>query len=139
MHIIHQTIPDASVEMSYSADSKSYLIESTPVLLPYTPRVDEVQKNGDIYTIRVSYILPDVTWNLSDSHRNETVEKVMQFNLKKADGHYQVLSSKLLEVVNNDTSSDSGVSEQDQRLEDTFESSGEASESSEEETAPAVE
>ena len=48
--IIHQTIPDASVEMSYSADSKSYLIESTPVLLPYTPRVDEVQKNGDIYT-----------------------------------------------------------------------------------------
>ena len=137
--IIHQTIPDASVEMSYSADSKSYLIESTPVLLPYTPRVDEVQKNGDTYTIRVSYILPDVTWNLSDSHRNETVEKVMQFNLKKADGHYQVLSSKLLEVVNNDTSSDSGVSEQDQRLEDTFESSGETSESSEEETAPAAE
>ena len=99
--IVHQTIPDASVEMSYSAENKSYLIESTPVLLPYTPRVDEVQRNGDIYTIRVSYILPDVTWNLSPSYRNETVEKVMQFTLEKVDGHYQVLSSKLLEVINN--------------------------------------
>ena len=99
--IVHQTIPDASVEMSYSAENKSYLIESTPVLLPYTPRVDEVQRNGDIYTFRVSYILPDVTWNLSPSYRNETVEKVMQFTLEKVDGHYQVLSSKLLEVINN--------------------------------------
>lgn len=128
VQIIHQTIPDASVEMSYSADSKSYLIESTPVLLPYTPRVDEVQKSGDTYTIRVSYILPDVTWNLSASHRNETVEKVMQFTLTKVDGRYQVLSSKLLEVVNNDTSSSSDVSTQG-LLEDAFESSEETASS----------
>lgn len=131
VQIIHQTIPDASVEMSYSADSKSYLIESTPVLLPYTPRVDEVQRIGDTYTIRVSYILPDVTWNLSASYRKETVEKVMQFTLEKVDGHYQILSSKLLEVVNNDTSSSGDVSTQG-LLEDAFESSEEVSESSEE-------
>lgn len=138
VQIIHQTIPDASVEMSYSADSKSYLVESTPVLLPYTPRVDEVQKNGDIYTIRVSYILPDVTWNLSASYRDETVEKVMQFTLTKVDGHYQILSSKLLEVVNNDTSSSGDVSTQD-LLEDAFESSEEVSGSSEETASSAGE
>lgn len=138
VQIIHQTIPDASVQMSYSADSKSYLIESTPVLLPYTPRVDEVQRSGDTYTIRVSYILPDVTWNLSASHRNEMVEKVMQFTLKKVDGHYQVLSSKLLEVVNNDTSSSSDASTEG-LLEDSFESTKAASEFSNETASAAAE
>lgn len=138
VQIIHQTIPDASVEMSYSADSKSYLVESTPVLLPYTPRVDEVQRSGDIYTIRVNYILPDVTWNLSGAYRNEVVEKVMQFTLKKADGHYQVLSSKLLEVVNNDTSSSDSVDAQG-LYEDVFESSEEVSEPSEKVTSAAAE
>lgn len=109
--IVHQTVPDASVQMSYSAEDKSYLIESTPTLLPYTPRVDEVKRDGDIYTVRVSYILPDVTWSLT-SHRNEVVEKVMQFTVKKVDHHYQMLSSKLLEVVNDPNAGVSGNPEQ---------------------------
>ncbi len=97
--IVHQTITDSAVEMSYDAETKSYRIESTPVLLPYSPRVDEIHREGDVYTLKVSYILPDVTWSLSSKKHKEIAEKVMEYKVKKADDHYQILSLSMVEIV----------------------------------------
>lgn len=131
--IVHQTIPDATVQMSYTSDSKSYLIESTPVMLPYMPRVDEVRQSGDVYTIKVSYLLPDVTWVL-ESYRNEIVEKEMEFTLKKTEDGWQILSSKLIGVVNEEVSEPVSVLEESSLPEMSVEESSEESleESSEE-------
>ena len=101
--VLHQTIPDALVEMSYDSEGKNYTIQSTPVVLPYSPRVDTVSQSGSIYTVKVSYLLPDVTWALT-SYRNEIVEKEMEFTLKKTDSGWQVLSCKLLGVINEESS-----------------------------------
>ena len=101
--VLHQTIPDALVEMSYDSEGKNYTIQSTPVVLPYSPRVDAVSQSGGIYTVKVSYLLPDVTWALT-SYRNEIVEKEMEFTLKKTDSGWQVLSCKLLGVINEESS-----------------------------------
>ncbi|MBM6921441.1 hypothetical protein H6A12_09770 [Phocea massiliensis] len=129
--IVHQTITDSAVEMSYDPETKSYRVESTPVLLPYSPRVDEIQREGDIYTLKVSYVLPDVTWSLSTNHK-EIVEKVMEYKVKKVDDHYQLLSLSMLEVV--DAESSEGTTEQEpvsgdtknEFLEETAESSQES-------------
>ncbi len=140
VEIVHQTISDSAVEMSYDAESKSYRVESTPVLLPYTPRVDEIHQEGDIYTLKVSYILPDVTWSLSSNHK-EIVEKVMEFKVKKVDDHYQILSLSMLEVMdaesseNAQTPDEASTDTKNEFLEETAESSQESSVSSEEQTS----
>ncbi|MFZ2537452.1 MAG: hypothetical protein WAX04_00935 [Oscillospiraceae bacterium] len=97
--ILHQSVDDSSVQMTYNAESKYYVIESTPKFLPYTPRVDKIIKTSDILTLRVSYILPDAMWNLRSDKKDETVDKVMEYKLKKSGNAYQMLSVKLIEVT----------------------------------------
>lgn len=97
--IIHQTVDDSSVMMNYDQENKMYSIESTPKFLPYKPRVDKISKSDDIYTLTVSYILPDAMWNFNDENKVESVDKTMQYILKKNKNSYQVLSVKLLSVA----------------------------------------
>lgn len=96
--IQHQSVDDSSVIMNYDPDRKMYNVESTPKFLPYKPRVDKISKSNDIYTLKVSYILPDAMWNFDQSNRNEQVDKTMEYVLKKNKNSYQVLSVKLLSV-----------------------------------------
>ena len=97
--IQHQSINDASVQMTYNPESNYYIIESTPTFLPYTPRVDKISKSKDILTLRVSYILPDVMLSLNTDEKNQVVDKVMEFQVKEIDDHYQLLSLRLIEVT----------------------------------------
>lgn len=97
--ITHQSIDDSSVMMNYDSQNKMYNIESTPKFLPYTPRVDKIEKSGDIYTLKVSYVLPDAMWNLESDDKVEQIDKTMQYVLKKNKHNYQVLSVKLLSVA----------------------------------------
>ncbi len=97
--IKHQSIDDASVQMNYDAEKKEYSIESTPKFLPYRPRVDKISVSDDIYTLKVSYILPDAMWNFETKNKIEKVDKTMQYVLKKNKDSYQILSVKLLSVA----------------------------------------
>lgn len=98
VEIVHQSMDDGIIQMSYSETSNNYYVETVPHSLPYTPRVDDIVKDGDIYTLRVSYLLPDVLWNLADIKSTQVPDKVMEYRLQKTDKDYQVLSVKLLEV-----------------------------------------
>lgn len=99
--IVHQSVDDSNVQMIYNSESKYYVIESTPKFLPYTPRVDKIAKSGDTLKLTVSYILPDAMWNMNTDKKSETVDKIMEYTLKKTIDSYQVLSVKLIEVTNN--------------------------------------
>jgi len=96
--IKHQTVDGTSVSMTYDENAKTYCIESTPKFLPYRPRVDKITKTNDIYTIKVSYILPDAMWNFETDERTEIVDKTMEYVLRKNKNSYQVLSVKLLSL-----------------------------------------
>lgn len=98
VEIVHQSMDDGIIQMSYSETSNNYYVETVPHSLPYTPRVDDIVKDGDIYTLRVSYLLPDVLWNLADIKSTQVWDKVMEYRLQKTGDDYQVLSVKLLEV-----------------------------------------
>lgn len=102
--IQHQSVEDASISMVYDSEKKAYIVESTPKYLPYTPRVDKIVREGDLYTLTVSYILPDAMWNMNRGDRPYTVDKIMEYRLKKVDDNYQILSVKLLEVTGATTS-----------------------------------
>ena len=102
--IQHQSVEDASISMVYDAERKAYIIESTPKYLPYTPRVDKIVREGELYTLTVSYNLPDAMWNMNRGDRPYTVDKVMEYRLKKVEDNYQILSVKLLEVTGATTS-----------------------------------
>ena len=104
--IVHQNAEDTSVQMMYDPESKSYQIETTPKFLPYTPRVDKINRSKDIYTLTVSYVLPDALWNLNPSHDTATVDKVMEYKLQKTKTGYQILSVKLVSVNTGETASD---------------------------------
>ena len=85
--------------MLYDSDNKRYIIESTPRFLAYTPRVEKISRSGDVYTLRVSYVLPDALWNLEKDHSSATVDKIMEYTLKRNRDAYQMLSVRLLEVT----------------------------------------
>ena len=99
VQIEHQSIDDPSVQMLYDSDNKRYIIESTPRFLAYTPRVEKISRSGDVYTLRVSYVLPDALWNLEKDHSSATVDKIMEYTLKRNRDAYQMLSVRLLEVT----------------------------------------
>lgn len=96
--IKHQTVENTSVMMFYDESTKMYTIESTPKILPYRPRVDKISRKDDIYTLGVSYILPDAMWNFESDKKSEHVGKTMEYVLKKNKNSYQVLSVKLISV-----------------------------------------
>lgn len=99
IEIVHQSVDDSNIMMTYNPERQMYNIESTPKFLPYTPRVDKITRTGDIYTLNVSYILPDVMWNLDVDDKTQQVDKKMEYVLKKNRNGYQVLAVKLLEVT----------------------------------------
>lgn len=126
--IKHQSVEDTSVQMVYDAENKQYIIESTPRFLPYTPRVDNLIKTGEIYTLKVSYILPTVVWNLEKNLAAQPSDKILEYRLLKKDDTYQVLSVKLLEVATASDYLSSQRTESDALLDDGYDESSSAAE-----------
>ena len=117
IEIVHQTVDGGSVQMYYDAENKCYLIESTPSFLPYTPRVDKISRSGNIYTLQVSYVLPDVVWELDPSHKNARVDKELEYRIEKDGNSYRILSVKLLALTGMDISAPVSLPESDALLE----------------------
>lgn len=117
IEIVHQTVDGGSVQMYYDAENKCYLIESTPSFLPYTPRVEKISRSGEIYTLHVSYVLPDVVWELDPSHKNARVDKELEYRLQKEGDGYRILSVKLLALTGMDMPSLESFPESDALLE----------------------
>lgn len=97
--ITHQSVDDAGIQMSYSPETKTYITEATPKSLPYTPRIDELKKTGDIYTLRVGYILPSVFWNLDQDISKSIPDKIMEYKLLKTGETYRITSVTLKEIA----------------------------------------
>lgn len=103
--IVHQSIEDSSIQMFYDAENRTYNIESTPKFLSYTPIIDSILKTNDTYTLRVSYALPDPTWNLNQKNKVPKVDKIMEYRIKETKNNYQFLSVTLIEIPQNPVSS----------------------------------
>lgn len=99
IEIKHQTINDSNIQIVYNELEKMYIIESNPSYLPYSPRIEDVKRTGSIYTLTVSYILPTVSWSLSNYDiSSQEADKIMEYRLQKIDDNYHFLSVKLIAI-----------------------------------------
>lgn len=91
----HQSFEDDISLYSYSTDIQSYYIPTDANIL-YTPKVEEISKKGDIFSLTVGYIAPNTQW--METLRGEKSEpipsKYMIYEMKKVDDHYQLVSIK---------------------------------------------
>ncbi len=97
VEIHHQSITDSNLQALYDSENKTYVLESTPKFLPYTPQVDTIERKGNVYTIDVSYVTPDAMWNMDVDNRSVNIDKVMQFVLRKNEDSYQVISATYIQ------------------------------------------
>lgn len=90
----HQSFGDYETIYYYDEKNKVYLVPIIVQLLVYTPQVEEIQRNGDIYTIRVGYIPPGSAWtaNTAGVNAEPTPDKYMYYDLQRSKNGYQILA-----------------------------------------------
>ncbi|MCI8441422.1 MAG: hypothetical protein HFG27_02670 [Provencibacterium sp.] len=91
----HQSFPsDFGISYEYDESSKAYRIPVASATTLYTPRVDEIEREGDIYSLLVGYIPPGTAWN-TDITGNKTEpdpHKFMVYKLQKKGRNYQLIA-----------------------------------------------
>ncbi|MEG2813831.1 MAG: hypothetical protein RSA79_04435, partial [Oscillospiraceae bacterium] len=98
--IKHQTVEDPNVIMIYNPNDHMYNIDATPRVLPYKPRVDNVERKDNEYTLTVSYLLPDVMWSIDNNKKEPQIDKIMTYTLLKNDDGYEIKSVKFVKFGN---------------------------------------
>lgn len=89
----HGSFPsDFGISYDYNPTTKAYLVPVTSATALYTPRVDEISREGDVYSLLIGYIPPGTAWNtaIGDQHSEPDPHKYMVYKLKKADRYYQL-------------------------------------------------
>lgn len=91
----HQSFPsDFGISYEYDESSKAYRIPVASATTLYTPRVDEIERNGEVYSLLVGYIPPGTAWN-TDITGNKTEpdpHKFMIYKLQKNGKNYQLIA-----------------------------------------------
>lgn len=92
----HKTIGDPSLAFYYNGDTNSYLIPSEPQYFAYSPYVENIRREGDIYHLKVGYISPHPDWMEVpvDKKGNPLADKYMEYTLMKTGNAYIVVSIK---------------------------------------------
>lgn len=75
----HKTLGDAMLSFYYDAGTKSYTIPVSPKFFSYSPLVEEIEKNGNKYTLRVGYVSPSPAWMITDKNSTPLPEKYMNY------------------------------------------------------------
>ncbi|MCI8624615.1 MAG: hypothetical protein HFG26_13285 [Provencibacterium sp.] len=91
----HQSFPsDFGISYEYDETSRTYRIPVASATAFYTPRVDEIERSGDVYSLLVGYIPPGTAWN-TDITGNKTEpdpHKFMIYKLQKSGKNYQLIA-----------------------------------------------
>lgn len=91
----HQSFEDYLSIYSFDEETQTYYVPVDATVL-YTPQVEEITRNGDVFELTVGYLAPDNQW--MQSIRGETSEpvpsKYMIYEMKKVEGNYQLVGIK---------------------------------------------
>lgn len=95
LQLEHQSFSsDFGISYEYSSSGKAYHIPVMSATALYTPRVDEIERDGDIYSLLVGYIPPGTAWNtdISGKKTEPDPHKFMIYKLKKVNNYYQLIA-----------------------------------------------
>ncbi len=92
----HHSFGDYEVTYVYDEELKVYKVPVMGQTGLFTPRVDKVVKNGDIYQLRVGYIPPTNLWtmNLEGEKSEPAPVKYMMYEMKKSGDSYILTAIK---------------------------------------------
>ena len=78
----------------YSEETNTYSVPIMGQTASYVPKVVDISKDGNIYTLIVGYVSPTTLWNVSEDGSTESVpDKYLYYNLEKVGrGEYIILS-----------------------------------------------
>ncbi len=69
---------------TYYEDTKTYTVPVMGQSAGYVPKVVEISKEGDIYTLIVGYVAPTTLWSVSEDGSTESVpDKYLYYDLEK--------------------------------------------------------
>ena len=84
----HKTLGDTMLTFYYNAETKSYTIPVSPKYFPYSPSVESIKRDGDIYTLKVGYISPSPAWLVTDKKQKPKPAKYMEYVVSKKNNNY---------------------------------------------------
>ncbi|MBQ3920325.1 MAG: hypothetical protein II695_11670 [Oscillospiraceae bacterium] len=88
----HHTISNSDVSFYYDESIKSYRIPEEPQFFTYTPKIEDITRQGDIYTLRVGYLAPVPSW-IQDTRNEQRVPfKYMNYTVEKHGNSYTLIS-----------------------------------------------
>lgn len=90
----HKTLGDTTLAFYYDDSAQSYTIPVSPRYFPYSPLVEEIHKEGEIYTLKVGYVSPSPEWMLKDKKGKPLPDKYMEYILKKKGNQATIIAIK---------------------------------------------
>lgn len=91
LKLSHQSFGDVGAMFIYDEELKSYHVPVTAIMVQYVPKVTEIKRSGDIYTLTVTYIPPASILDETDTGTNTGVKKMI-YTLRKEKKSYYILS-----------------------------------------------
>ncbi len=90
----HMSFPsDFGISYTYNEPTKTYLVPVASATALYTPRVDEIERNGDEYDLLVGYIPPGTVWTSTGADgATPDPHKYMVYRLRKVGAYYQLIA-----------------------------------------------
>lgn len=78
----------------FDEDTNTYSVPIMGQTAGYAPKVVDIKKDGNIYTLIVGYVAPTTLWNISEDGSTESVpDKYLYYDLEKLDGGNYIIKS----------------------------------------------
>lgn len=78
----------------YDEETSTYSVPIMGQTASYVPKVVDIKKDGDVYTLIVGYVSPTTLWNVSEDGSTESVpDKYLYYDLEKIDGGNYIIKA----------------------------------------------
>jgi len=100
----HESIIGADVQFYYEEDIKSYVVPLKPKFFTYSPVVENITNDGNIYTLLVGYISPTPAWLSMTSDTSPEPDKYVKYIVSRNGDDYTLISIQQTENQHNNNS-----------------------------------
>ncbi len=92
----HQTLSDGNTTFEYRNNINSYTLPQSPNSLPYTPRVEEIEKLSEkLFKVKVGYYPPSQVW-FAEENTESVAGKYMNYTLiENSTGGYTITAIEM--------------------------------------------
>lgn len=113
----HQSFGDYEIYYAYTEENQAYHIPVLGQMVQYTPRVEKIQQEGDVFYLTVGYIPPATLWNTRTDSSEVVIEpdKYRIYVLQKVDKDYIITAIRDAEdpALSSGTGEESGESSEE--------------------------